>query len=192
MPFTAWKTTTTADTLLTVPRAQLGWQLLTFKRPEPCPPVAPPQAFQVMAVSVVAPVAQPTVSAVGRTVGVDPGPHDNTAGSAAAVDVVDVVESVVVVDADRCVPAVEVPDLVGGEDLEPTVNPTANPTPRATRASATMPTLTTVLRRTVMTRGSGLATNRNGSSGFGTRTDGRAARCASRRGRPRAQSWQSE
>lgn len=109
--------------------------------------------FQVIPVTVVFPVVHPTVSLVGRTCVVDPGPQESTAGSGATVVVVG--RDVLV---DTCAIVVDVPipsDLVaGGEDLEPTVNPTAMPPPRAARMSAAIPTRTTVLRRMVMRRGS--------------------------------------
>ena len=41
-----------------------------------------------MSVTVVFPLAHPTMSLVGRTCGVVPGPHDSTATSGAKVDVV--------------------------------------------------------------------------------------------------------
>ena len=108
-----------------------------------------------MAVTVTLPVAHPTVTVVGRTVGVDPGPQDNTAGGEAAV-VVEVAGSVEVVSAPCAalvVPCVVVVDPVSGDgDLEPMANPIAMPTPTAARTSAATPTRTTVLRRTVMTR----------------------------------------
>ena len=115
-----------------------------------------------MPVTVTVRVAHPTVSVVGRTCGVGPGPQDRTAGSE-DTDVALVDEGVV----DTGSLVVEVPvaaDFEGGEDLEPTANPMAVPTPRAATASATTPRRTTVLRRTVMTRGSFRGTNGYGTS----------------------------
>jgi hypothetical protein len=116
-----------------------------------------------MDVTVVPPVAHPTVSFVGRTCGVDAGPQDKTAGTGAVVVVVE--EDVVVVP--PCAVVVDTPlavDLVVGGEFEPTTRPTAIPIPRAARTSATMPTLTYVLRLTVMTRESLSTTRANGSS----------------------------
>jgi hypothetical protein len=78
MPATSWNTTTIAGALAES----------TFKVPVPCPPVAASHDFQLMFVTVVFPLAHPTMSLVGRTCAVDPGPHDNTATSGAKVDVV--------------------------------------------------------------------------------------------------------
>jgi hypothetical protein len=124
-----------------------------------------------MAVTVVPPVAHPTVSFVGRTWGVDVGPQDSTAGTGATVvvvegDVVEVPPCAVVVDTPLSV------DLVVGEELEPTAKPTAIPIPRAERTSATMPTRTYVLRLTVITKGFLSTTRGNGSSGRCARTNG--------------------
>jgi hypothetical protein len=130
----------------------------------PCPPVAAPQADHVMSVTVMAPVAHPTVSFVGRTLDVDPGPQDRTPGTDATFVVVVRGEVVVDTDAELFEPPLVV-DAVGcGEDLEPTASPMAVPAPRATRTSATTPIRTTVLRRTVITLGSLLTTKGNGSS----------------------------
>jgi hypothetical protein len=110
-----------------------------------------------MPVTVVAFVAHPTVSVVGRTCGVGPGPQERTAGMEATV--VEVATEDVVVDTGSLV--VEAPvaeESVGGEVPDPTLNPTAIPTPRAARTSATTPARTTVLRRTVMSFGSLFAT----------------------------------
>jgi hypothetical protein len=139
-PFTALNTTTIAGALRDVPVAQSGWQLFTFNVPLPCPPVAAPHNVQLMAVTVVPPVAHPTVSFVGRTWGVDTGPQDSTAGTGAAVVVV--VEGGVL-EVLPCAVGVDPPlsvDLVVGEELEPTTKPTTIPIPRAERTSATMPT----------------------------------------------------
>jgi len=67
--------------------------LLTLRVPVPCPPDAAPHNCQVMAVTVMFPVAHPTLSRVGRTCGVDLGPQDRTAGRGGVV----VVEATVVV-----------------------------------------------------------------------------------------------
>jgi hypothetical protein len=131
--------------------------------PVPWPPAAASQALHVMPVTVVPFVAHPTVSVVGRTCGVGPGPQERTAGTEATV--VEVAMEVVVVD--TCGLVVEAPvaeEWVGGEVPEPTLNPTAIPTPRAARTSATTPTRTTVLRRTVMSFGSLFATTIYGTS----------------------------
>jgi hypothetical protein len=157
--------------LRVVPVAQLGWQLLTFNVPLPCPPVAAPHNVQLMAVTVVPPVAHPTVNLVGRTWGVEAGPQDSTAGTEATVDVVegDVEEfppCVVVVDTPLSV------DLVVGEELEPTARPMAIPIPRAERTSATMPTRTYVLRLTEITKRLLSTTRTNGSSRRSRRTNG--------------------
>lgn len=88
IPETGWKTITTAGVLREVPRAQLGWQLFTFIRPVPCPPVSASHDVQEMVVTVTPPVAHPTVRRVGRTCGVEDGPQDNTAGSGGRVEVV--------------------------------------------------------------------------------------------------------
>jgi hypothetical protein len=115
----------------------------TFKVPVPCPPVSASHAFQVIPVTVTPPVAHPTVRPVGRTCDVDPGPQESTAGSCDATVVVVgdklVVEVLVAVDFDE-----------GADGLELTRSPTAIPTPRATRTRTATPTLTTVLRRTLM------------------------------------------
>ena len=70
---------------------------------------------------------------------------------------------------DPCPVVVETPEaarlVAGGEGLEPTVNPMAIPPPRAARTATTIPTRTTVLRRTVMNRGSLSTTKGYGSSG---------------------------
>src|ERR1700733_7126479 len=95
-----------------VPLAQLGWQLFTFNVPVACPPVPADHAVHEMDVTVTLPVAHPTVIVVGRTVGVDPGPQDNTAGCTAAI-VVEVTGSFGVVSepcAAPVVPRVEVVD----------------------------------------------------------------------------------
>ena len=133
----------------------------TFRVPLPCPPVAAPQALQLMPVTVMSPVAHPTVIPVGRVRGVDPGPHDSTLGRELTLVVVVMGEVVV----DTFAVLVEPPmaaDLLDCDDLEAMVKPMA--TPRAARTSATMPTRTTVLRCTVMT-GSLFTTASNGSSG---------------------------
>ena len=165
MPFTESNTTTIAEAVRDVPLAQFGWQLFTFRVPMPCPPIFALHICQLMAVTVMAPVAHPTVSVEGRTVGVDPGPQDTTAGTGATVVVVLGADVAVVVD--PCAVVVERPmrvDVVdGAEDLEPTADPMAIPTPRAARMSATMPALTTVLGRTVMTRERSSTTKENGS-----------------------------
>jgi hypothetical protein len=75
---------------------------------------------------------------------------------AAVVVVVDA--GVVVVVVDTWVVVVAKVDLVGDEVGELTDNPMARPSPRATRAAATIPTRTTVLRRTVITRWSSSTT----------------------------------
>jgi hypothetical protein len=49
--------------------------------PVPWPPVSAPQVFHVIAVTVTDRVAHPTVSTVGRTIGVGAGPQDRTAGT---------------------------------------------------------------------------------------------------------------
>jgi len=112
-----------------------------------------------MAVTVTVPVAHPTLSCVGRRCGVDPGPHDNTAGRGVVV--------VVVVDPREVV--VEAPAamdfVVAGEDLEPRCNPITSPTPRAARTATMMPARTTVLRRRVIFRGSLSGINGNGTPG---------------------------
>ena len=122
----------------------------TFKVPLPCPPVGAPHALQVMPVTVIAPVAHPTVIFVGRVRGVDPGPQERTTGREVTLVVV---RGAVVVDTFAVL--VEPPmaaDLFDwGEDLEPMLKPMAVPTPRAARTSATMPIRTTVLRCTVIT-----------------------------------------
>jgi hypothetical protein len=131
--------------------------------PVPWPPAAVPHAFQVIPVTVTDPAAHPTVSIVGRTCGVDPGPQDSTAGTEVAVVVL--VRGEVVVDTGSVV--VETPvavDFVGVEDLEPTANPIAVPTPSAARTSTTTPTRTTALRRTAMSRGSLSAMHAYGTS----------------------------
>ena len=94
------------------------------------------------------PVAHPTLTCVGRKCGVDPGPHDNTAGRGVVVVVV-VGPWEVVVEARAAMDLV-----VAGENLEPRCNSIASPTPRAARTATTMPTRMTVLRRRVITRGS--------------------------------------
>jgi hypothetical protein len=147
MPATSWNTTTIAGALC-VP---------TVTVPVPWPPVAASQALHVMPVTVVTFVAHPTVSVVGRTCGVGPGPQDRTAGREATV--VEVATEDVVVE--TCGVVVEAPlaeELFGGEVLEPTLNPMAVPTPRAARTSTTTPARTTVLRRIVMSCGSFFAT----------------------------------
>jgi hypothetical protein len=147
MPATSWNTTTIAGALC-VP---------TVTVPVPWPPLAASQALHVMPVTVVTFVAHPTVSVVGRTCGVGPGPQDRTAGRGATV--VEVATEDVVVE--TCGVVVEAPlaeELFGGEVLEPTLNPMAVPTPRAARTSATTPARTTVLRRIVMSCGSLFAT----------------------------------
>ena len=93
IPDTGWKTMTIAGVLRDAPRAQVGWQLFTFRVPEPCPPASAPHVFQVMAVTVIAPVAHPTVRLAGRMCGFGAGAQERTAGSGPAV--VDVVELVV-------------------------------------------------------------------------------------------------
>jgi hypothetical protein len=124
-----------------------------LKVPLPCPPVAAPHALHVMSVTVMAPVAHPTVILVGRTRGVDPGAQDSTPGREVTLVVVVVVGGDVVVDTFAVL--VEPPtgaDLFdGGEDLEPMVRPMAVATPTATRTSATIATRTTVVRCTVIT-----------------------------------------
>ncbi len=108
-------------------------------------------------------VAHPTVSVMGRTCCVDPGPQDKTAGS--GVTVVEVVLEEVVVEVNGLV--VEAPvaeEWFGGELSEPTLNPMAVPTPRAARMSTTTPARTTVLLRTVMSVGSSFATTTHGTS----------------------------
>jgi hypothetical protein len=134
----------------------------TCKVPLPCPPVAESHESQVMPVTVVIPLAHPTVILVGRTCRVDPGPHESTATRG---DKVDVVRGDVVVDTEAVVveAPVVVDVVVDGEDLEATLRPAANARPRAARASTAMPTRRTVLRRTVMTRGSLFTTQRNRS-----------------------------
>jgi hypothetical protein len=135
-----------------------------------------------MSVTVMAPVAHPTVSFVGRTLVVDPGPQDRTPGTEATLVVV--VRGEVVVDtfAEFFEPPLVVGAVGDGDGLEPTANPMAVPTPRATSTSATTAIRTTVLRRTVITRGSLLTTKGNGSSArwrsdksrrAGSRADGR-------------------
>ena len=127
-----------------VPVAQLGWQLFTFNVPLPWPPVAARHKVQLMAVTVTAPVAHPTVSFAGRTWGVDAGPQESTAGTGATVVVVVVAEGGVE-EVPPCAVVVDVPpsvDLVVGEELEPTTKPTAIPIPRAKRTSAAIPTRT--------------------------------------------------
>jgi hypothetical protein len=111
----------------------------------------------VISVTVVTFVAHPTVSVVGRTCGVGPGPQERTAGTEATV--VEVGTEDVVVDTGGLV--VEAPvaeEWVGGEVPDPTLNPMAIPTPRAARTSAMTPARTTVLRRTVISFGSLFAT----------------------------------
>jgi hypothetical protein len=161
MPSTSLKTTTIAGALLRS----------TLRVPIPCPPPPAPHSFHVMSVTVMFPLEHPTVSSVGRTCGVDPGPQDRTAGTVAPVVVV--VGGDVVVD--TCAVGVEVPLavelVVDGGDLEPTVDQIVMPTPSATRMSVTIPTQTTVLRRTVMRRGSLSTTKGNGSSGRSRRSD---------------------
>jgi len=66
---------------------------------------------------------------------------------------------VVVVVVDTWVVVVAPADLVGDEVGELTDNPMARPMPRAARTAATIPTRTTVLRHTVITRGSSSTTN---------------------------------
>jgi hypothetical protein len=153
MPFTSLKTTTIAGALSGP----------AFKVPEPCPPVADPHADHLTPVTVTIPAVHPTMSFVGRTCGVDPGPQDSTAGCGATVVVA---RGRVVVDTFAVVvePPLAVDSDAGGEDLEPSANPIAVPAPRATRTSATTPTRTTVLRRSVITLGSRPATEGNGSS----------------------------
>ena len=135
-----------------------------FSVPVPWPPPTDPHWLQEMSVTVMAPLAHPIVSFVGRMCAVDPGPQDNTPGNG-----VTVVEGEVVVLVDGCAGVVETPLLVafvvGGEDWRPTIRPTAIPTPRAERTSTTMPARTTVRRRTVMSRGSLYATKDHGSAG---------------------------
>jgi hypothetical protein len=147
-PFTSLNTTTSAGALVKP----------TLSVPVPCPPVVLAHALQVMFVTVVVPFVHPTVSIVGRTCGVDPGPQDSTAGCVLTV----VVEVEVEVVVDACPLAaeatVEVDLAAGGAVLEPTVQPMATPPPRAARIARTMPSRTTVLRRTVMSRGSLCAT----------------------------------
>src|SRR5580704_7391884 len=133
----------------------------TFKVPIPCPPLALLHSLHVMPVTVVPAELQPTVSMVGRTWGVDPGPQDRTAGSAPVVVVVARVELVV----GASVVVVVAPFIFVGEDLEPTLRPMASPAPSAARIKTAIPSRRTVLRRTVMNRGSLFATNTNGSSG---------------------------
>ncbi len=134
-----------------------------LKVPVPWPPAGPPHALQVMPVTVMAPVAHPTVIFVGRVRDVDPGPQESTTGREVTLVVV---RGAVVVDTFAVL--VEPPmaaDLFDwGEDLEPMLKPIAVPTPRAASTSATMPTRTTVLRCTVIT-GSLPTTESNGSSG---------------------------
>jgi hypothetical protein len=135
-----------------------------FSVPVPWPPPTDPHWLQEMSVTVMAPLAHPIVSFVGRMCAVDPGPQDKTPGNG-----VTVVEGEVVVLVDGCAGVVEIPLLVafvvGGEDWRPTIRPTAIPTPRAERTSTTMPARMTVLRRTVMSRESLYATKNNGSAG---------------------------
>jgi hypothetical protein len=137
-----------------------------LKVPVPCPPVAAPHALQVMPVTVMSPVAHPTVILVGRTRGADPGVQDSTPGREVTLVVVVVVGGDVVVDTFAVL--VESPrraDLFdGGEDLEPMARPMAVATPTAARTSATIATRTTVVRCTVMT-GFLSATMSNGSWG---------------------------
>ena len=146
--------------------AQSGWQLFTFNVPVPCPPVAAAHSVHEMAVTVTRPKAHPMVSFAGRTCGVDPGPQESTAGRGTTVVAVEA--DVEVVDFDvgplvvETLPSVDF--VAGGEDLEPTVKPTAIPAPRASTTSAAMPTRTTVLRRTLITRESFRATSAHGSS----------------------------
>jgi hypothetical protein len=115
----------------------------------------------VIPVTVVTFVAHPTVSVVGRTCGVGPGPHDRTAGRGAVV--VEVVLDDVVDDARGVVVEEPSVDELSGEDPEPTLNPMAVPAPRAARTSTTTPARTTVLLRTVMSVGSSFATTTYGT-----------------------------
>jgi hypothetical protein len=115
----------------------------------------------VIAVTVAVFVAHPTVSVVGRTCGVGPGPQDNTAGSAAPVVEVASEDEVV----DPCGAVVEAPvadELLGGLP-DPTLNPMAIPTPRAARTRTTTPTRTIVPRRIVISCGSSVATTTYGT-----------------------------
>ena len=100
----------------------------TFNVPVPCPPVAAPHSSQVIPVTVMSPVAHPTVRLVGRTCGAEPGPQDITAGCGAKVRRLRMV-------VDTCAVVVEAPMavdfVVDGEELEPIVNPMAIPTPTA-------------------------------------------------------------
>lgn len=152
MPLVTWKTTTIAGTLCR----------FSFKVPVPCPPVDAPHELQVISVIVIDPLVQPIFKLVGRTCGVDPGPHERTDGCAT---VVVVVASVVVV---AFVVVVATPtvsdDFLAGEDLDPTANPMTVPTPNAARIRTRTPTRMTVLRRIVMTRGSLSTTEGNGTS----------------------------
>ena len=152
MPATSWNTTTIAGALCKP----------TVTVPVPCPPLAASQALHVISVTVVPFVAQPTVSVVGRTCGVGPGPQDRTVGTATVVEVA--VEDVVVDPCGMVVEASVAEKLFGGDVLEPTLSPMAVPTPRAARTSTTTPARTTVLRRTVMTLGSLFATATYGTS----------------------------
>ncbi len=125
----------------------------TFRIPEPCPPLVACHSFQVIPVTVTFPVEHPTVIVEGRMWGVEPGPQDSTAGTAA--NAVVVVERKVVEVASPCVEVVELPVAVDpfvDPDLEPTAKPIAIPPPREARTRTAMPTRTTVLRRRVMTR----------------------------------------
>jgi hypothetical protein len=125
--------------------------------PVPCPPVAALHWFQLMSVTVAVCVVHPMMSFEGFTICFDPGPHVSTDGTA---DVVVVPEDVDVVD-----PTAELffDDWgVGGEEPEPAVSPMAMPAPRAASTSTATPTLTSVLRRTVMTEEFS-ATTGNGS-----------------------------
>ena len=125
-----------------------------------------------MPVTVVPPVAQFTVSFVGRTVCVVAGPQDSTAGTEAEPAVVVVDGTGAVVADDRCEVVVDTrstSDLVVGDRVVRMFNPMAIPITRDARTSAATPIRTMVLRRKVITRGSLGTTRSNRSSRNGLR-----------------------
>jgi hypothetical protein len=153
MPSTTWNTTMMAG----------EFRNPSLIVPVPWPPDAASHAFQVIPVTVAAPVAHPIVSVVGRICGVGVGPQDSTAGTELGVVVLVRVEVVVDTGPD-VVEEWGAVDSVGGEDFDPTANPMAVPTPSATSTRAAMPTRTTVLRRTVISRESLFGINSYGTS----------------------------
>lgn len=161
---TSWKTPLTALNTTTIAGVVTRPTVMV---PVPCPPVVALQSLHETPVTVTGTglLLQPMSKVFGRTCGVDAGPQERTVGCPAAVvpvvavvGAVDVPGGTEVAEWDGAVVLLALFFAAGGDDRRPTATPTAIPAPRAASTATTIPIRTTVLRRTVMTLGSLLAT----------------------------------